>query len=89
MSHPTDAIDLVPYLSREQYGDRPLLTGEYFTAKVTDVQKTGEMQYWKGPKKYEELGRKMVVTYDDDDKTFFPVHGTVMTQAMPGFTKNG
>src|SRR4029079_19800817 len=57
MSNPKDLISLLSYLNREQYGDRPLLYGPTFTAKPIDVDwNGGEMKYWKGDKKYEELG---------------------------------
>lgn len=73
MSEPKDLINLVSYLNREQYGDRPLLYGQYFTAGVTDVDfKGGESKYYKGPDKYEVIGHKPIVTYDPSQETIFP-----------------
>lgn len=73
MSNPKDLINLVSYLNREQYGERPLLYGQVFTARPTDIDwNGGEMKYWKGPVKYEELGRKPIVEYSSEDKMLFP-----------------
>src|SRR5690554_6305250 len=35
-NHPEDIISFVSYLKREQYGYRPLIHGQYFTANVID-----------------------------------------------------
>ena len=71
MSNPNNVFDLVGYLGREQYGTQPFLYGPYFTAKVTAID-SGSMQYHKGDKKYETLGRKIEPVYDKDDETIFP-----------------
>ena len=54
MNSPTDVTRLVPYVNREQYGDRPLLKGPHFDAKLigTDVEdKYGRLEdrYEVGP----------------------------------------
>ncbi|MFN5843699.1 MAG: DUF2723 domain-containing protein, partial [Bacteroidota bacterium] len=73
MSNPKDLINLVSYLNREQYGERPLLYGQTFVARPSDVDwEGGEMKYWKGPDKYEELRPKPVVKYRSEDKMLFP-----------------
>ncbi len=70
-------VSLVGYLSREQYGDWPILYGQDFTAgnvegeQYTPDYKT-ESYYVKGKNKYEKLGQKQVVTYHDEDLHFFP-----------------
>jgi hypothetical protein len=63
-------VNLVGYLSREQYGDWPILYGQDFTAQPidTDVQET----YVKGKTKYEKTGRKVEYVYNAADKHFFP-----------------
>jgi hypothetical protein len=71
MSNPNNVYDLVGYLSREQYGTQPFLYGPYFTAKVTAID-SGAMQYHKGDKQYQELGRKIIPVYDKDDETIYP-----------------
>lgn len=73
MSNPKDLIGLLSYLNREQYGDRPLAYGPVYTARPVDVDwNGGEMRYWKGEKRYEELGRKPEVKYNSSDKMLFP-----------------
>ena len=73
MSEPKNLINLVSYLDREQYGDRPLLYGQYFTAGVTDVDfENGDTKYYQGDKKYEVIGHKLIVTYDPAQETIFP-----------------
>lgn len=68
---PADPFALVSYLNREQYGDRPLIKGSYYTARVIG-QDYGEMKYSKGDKKYEEAGRKLSHVFDPAQVTFFP-----------------
>ncbi len=63
-------VSLVGYLSREQYGDWPLLKGQDFTAEPTD-QKI-EDTYVKGDKRYEKNGKKVNTVYDPADVHFFP-----------------
>lgn len=63
-------VSLVGYLSREQYGDWPILKGPDFTAvpEKTEVVHT----YVKGKDKYVKNGTKVVTTYDDGDQHLFP-----------------
>ncbi len=37
-NNPKDAVSLLPYLNREQYGDRPLFYGPYYNAPITDYE---------------------------------------------------
>jgi len=72
MTNPDNAISLIKYLQREQYGSVPLVTGPDFNSKPTGM-KDGKMQYWKGEKKYEELGEKKdAYTYNAEDTRLFP-----------------
>ncbi len=68
-SHPGDAFSFLSYLNREQYGDRPLLYGQYFDSKPTDTQQKGSI-YVKGKDKYEIAGQKQSYAYDRN--TLFP-----------------
>ena len=73
MSNPSNFVNLVSYLNREQYGDRPLVYGQNFTARPNDIDwDNGDMKYFKGEKNYEELGRKPIVKYASEDKMLFP-----------------
>jgi hypothetical protein len=72
MNNPDQPFSLLSYLNREQYGENPLVYGQYFYAKVVDVKK-GNMQYAKGfDGKYEETGEKIERIYDPKDCTIFP-----------------
>ncbi len=62
-SDPDNAFALLSYLNREQYGDRPLLYGQYFDSKPVDYKQGGNI-YRKGDKKYEVAGKKYSTVYD-------------------------
>lgn len=72
---PTNAISLLSYLNREQYGDWPLLTGPYYSAPVTE-RANGAPLFVRDDKqgKYviidERKGRELI--YDSRFTTFFP-----------------
>jgi hypothetical protein len=68
-SHPDNAFTLYGYLNRIQYGENPLLFGQYFDAKVID-QTEGSTLYRKGEKTYENAGKKTNYVYDHT--TFLP-----------------
>jgi Predicted membrane protein len=63
-------VSLVGYLSREQYGDWPILFGQDFTAEPTE-QKAVDT-YVKGKNRYEKIGRRYDIEYAPEDKHFFP-----------------
>lgn len=73
MNNPENPFTLLSYLNREQYGDNPLIYGQYFYAKPIDVKK-GDMQYRPSAdgKRYEEAGNKMTRIFDAKDQTIFP-----------------
>lgn len=60
---PDNAFSLLSYVNREQYGDRPLLYGQYFDSKAI-APKEGENIYRKGKEKYELAGRRYEYIYD-------------------------
>jgi hypothetical protein len=75
-SHPDNAFILYGYLNRIQYGEAPLLFGQYFDAKPkTDsngstIQSEGSNIYRKGETKYEVAGKRS--NYEYDHTTFLP-----------------
>ncbi len=71
MNNPEDPLNLVYYLNREQYGDRPLLKGPHYKTPVTKVEK-GEDNYIKGDEKYEVAGYDVDVEYDPKQQMMFP-----------------
>jgi hypothetical protein len=68
---PRDVMSFVRYLKREQYGSRPLLHGQYFTAQVIDYEQ-GDPIYIKGKDKYEIADRRLSYKYSPKDKTILP-----------------
>lgn len=70
-NNPENIMSVVSYLKREQYGSRPLLFGQYFTAEVID-QKVGASVYTKGENKYIVSDRKIEYIYDPSQTTIFP-----------------
>lgn len=70
-NNPEDIMSFVKYLKREQYGNRPLFHGQYFTAEVTG-QEEGEVVYTKGKDKYEITDRKFSYVYDQTQTTPLP-----------------
>ncbi len=70
-SHPDNAFILYGYLNRIQYGENPLLFGQYYDAETSvDAQNEGSIIYRKGKTKYENAGRKTNYTYSHT--TFLP-----------------
>ena len=70
-NNPEHVISLLPYLNREQYGDRPLFRGQYFNAPPTGTKK-GDPIYTQINGKYEITNYKTKYTYDKDFITLFP-----------------
>lgn len=68
---PKDIISFVSYLKREQYGYRPLIHGQYFTADIVE-QKEGAPVWVKGKDKYEIVDYQLVNEYDPKKTTLFP-----------------
>jgi hypothetical protein len=63
-------VSLVGYLSREQYGDWPILYGQDFTAQPEDTKITET--YIKSNGKYEKNGQKIEYVYNSADMHLFP-----------------
>lgn len=68
---PSNAIALLSYLNREQYGDRPLLHGNYYNAPVIEVNESSPI-YSQYNGKYEITGHNYEPKYDNRFETFFP-----------------
>ena len=69
---PDNAFALLKYLNREQYGDRPLLYGQYYSAPPIGTAGLKE-QYNKVDGKYKVTGIIAAETiYPDELKTLFP-----------------
>jgi hypothetical protein len=63
-------VSLVGYLSREQYGDWPILYGQDFTAQPVDTKVTET--YVKSTKKYVKNGRQVEYVFAPEDQHILP-----------------
>jgi hypothetical protein len=70
-NNPETVFSLLYYLNREQYGDRPLITGQYYNAPAIDVE-DGRPIYTKKNGKYVITWHAPEVKYDKRFITFFP-----------------
>ena len=64
-------FSLRSYLNREQYGDRPLITGAYYNAPVEDYVDGAEVYAPRGDR-YEVVTRRTDPKYDPRFETVFP-----------------
>ena len=90
MNSPKDAMRLIPYLNREQYGDRPLLKGPYYNSSPIDYKT--EDRYGRVGDRYEVVDKKYTPIYRSSDEKFFPRMGhsdraTLYQYWMDGKTK--
>jgi hypothetical protein len=81
MNNPSDPIRVIPYLNREQYGERPLLFGPQFNARPSGQETTD--RYGRVGDKYEVVDRKIDYTFDAADKVFFPRMGHYESDRSP------
>ncbi|MGN6802953.1 MAG: glycosyltransferase family 117 protein [Ginsengibacter sp.] len=63
-------VSLVGYLSRQQYGDWPIVKGQDFTDEP--ISQSYKDVYVKGKTKYVKKGKELVTKYDPADLHFFP-----------------
>lgn len=68
---PGSVMGFISYLKREQYGERPLLYGQYFTADVID-QKLGAPVYYRDEGSYEIADYRLKNIYDPEESTILP-----------------
>ena len=68
---PETVFSLMYYLNREQYGDRPLISGQYFNAPRPEI-KEGKPTYTQIDGKYVITNRKSKPVYDKKFSTVFP-----------------
>lgn len=70
MNKPSDAMRLLPYINREQYGERELLFGPDFDSQPYDSDV--EQRYGLVGDKYEIVDEKVSYKYRASDQHFFP-----------------
>jgi hypothetical protein len=73
MNAPYDAMRLIPYLNREQYGERALVKGPHFEARPSGV-KTSD-RYGRSGDRYEIVDQKINYEFKSSDEMLFPRMG--------------
>jgi len=73
MNVPSDATRLLPYLNREQYGERALVKGPHYNAKPIKVDREDRLGLVGD--KYEVVDEKFTYVYADKDKMLLPRTG--------------
>lgn len=73
MNSPTDAMRLIPYLNREQYGERALLKGPHFDARPQSIETSN--RYGRVGNRYEIIDQKVSYVFSDEDEMLFPRMG--------------
>ncbi|MEI6348325.1 MAG: DUF2723 domain-containing protein [Bacteroidota bacterium] len=79
-NNPEDAVSLLSYLNREQYGSTPLVSGPYYNAPVTKME-DGSPIYSRDSK----VGKYVVI---DDKKGSIPVYDSRYTTFFPRMWSN-
>jgi Protein of unknown function (DUF2723) len=70
-NNPSNVLNYVSYLKREQYGSRPLLYGPVYTAKLADI-KNGDPVYRMTKDKYEIYDYSPEYVWDEESKMLLP-----------------
>jgi len=70
-NNPDEVFRLIKYLNREQYGDRPLLYGQYYTAPVLRGE-PGKPTYTRIDGKYKITDHRQKPVFDKRFLTIFP-----------------
>jgi L-rhamnose mutarotase len=70
-NNPETMFNLLSYLNREQYGDRPLIYGQYFNAPIVS-ESNGKSEYIQKNGKYVRIGFRPKYHYKSEYKTLFP-----------------
>ncbi len=81
---PNNVFALQSYLNREQYGDRPLIYGEYFNSQAIDY-KQGKPVYAQKNGKYEIIYHKENYKYNPDHTSFFPRMYSIQPNHADGY----
>jgi len=68
---PDNVFSLLSYLNRDQYGQNPLIYGQYFNSKVVAYEE-GAPIYIKKDGRYEVADTKVGYKFEEGSKTIFP-----------------
>ncbi len=72
MNDPSNAMRLLPYLNREQYGERPLLYGPHFDARPVSSESEDRYDYVEESGQYEITDDHPTLEYEKDKHILFP-----------------
>ncbi len=72
MNNPSNAMRLLPYLNREQYGERPLLYGPHFDARPIASSSEDRYDYVEKTGRYEITDDHPTLEYEKDKHILFP-----------------
>ncbi len=75
MTNPDNPLSFVDYVSREQFGQQPLLFGQYFTSQWSGLDTSGKLYAQMkvdGKDRYVQVGKKVEAVYEGEQKHFFP-----------------
>lgn len=74
MNDPSDPVRLLPYLNREQYGERPLLRGPNFDVKIPEQVEdiVREDRWGRVGDKYQVVDEKVDYDYSSSSEVLFP-----------------
>lgn len=75
MNNPEDPYKFYGYITREQYGDRPLVKGPFFNAPGPVSYEEKGTRYYKGDSAYESAGPIQEPVWDEGYYTLFPRMG--------------
>lgn len=75
MNDPSDPMRLLPYLNREQYGERPLLKGPAFNVPQEAIKYDRTERYGRVGDRYEIVDEKISIDYDSKYEMLFPRMG--------------
>ena len=97
MNNPEDPFKFYGYITREQYGDRPLLYGPYFNAPATGQKDKGR-RFFKAKDRYEEGDENIETLFEPYDmdgdgraenyNTIFPRMGSMEQRHARGYRSN-
>ncbi|MBM3419689.1 MAG: DUF2723 domain-containing protein [Bacteroidetes bacterium] len=71
-NNPEHIFNLIYYLNREQYGQRPLLYGHYYNAPVVEYTTEGKPTWNRSGNRYVITNRSVERVYDERFNTIFP-----------------
>ena len=85
-NNPNNVFALQSYLNREQYGDRPLIWGEYYNSPIVGYSDT-KPTYIQRNGRYEIVDYKMARDYEPGSTTLFPRMYSIEPQHISGYLK--